>query len=292
MQRVLNLQLPEVTKEEFVIKRNAAVMIARATQQILKRGTYTTESGSEHDIRVLIDSARTQTVIYPPALVMPRPREKYKQLVSYVHNQTTLTVAHARQKRGYRVAILNFTQPTSLGNGWMNGRNAQEASLVRSSGLMSCLRDVAWYGDASHQVNPFYDDTVIVSPHVPFIRTHDGDLLEQPWMAHVVSAAPIHVHAVRKYMPMRIAEVPLAMMRRATRIIEAAANTKANVLVLGAWGCGRFGNDPDMVIAAFMAAFESPAMRNFAIVDFAVPDVTSGSPLYHRFRNRLHAQTF
>ncbi|MEY2844661.1 MAG: hypothetical protein RL076_207 [Chloroflexota bacterium] len=292
MQRVLNLQLPAVTKEEFVIKRNAAVMIARATKQIVERGNYTTESGSEHDIRAQLDLARAQTVVFSPMQAIPAPREKYKQLVTYVHNQTTLTVAHARQKRGYRVAILNFTQPTTLGGGWLNGRNAQEASLFRSSGLLSCLRNVPWYGDPVHAVNPFYDDTTIVSPNVPIIRAHDGDLLEQPWSAHFISATPIHVRAVRKYMPTRIAEVPMAIGRRTTRIIEAAATTKANVLVLGAWGCGRFGNDPDVVIAAFQAAFESPAIRNFAIIDFAVPDVLVGTPLYQRFRNRLHTQTF
>ncbi len=292
MQHGLHLHLPDVPKDEFVLKRNAAVMIARATQQITERGNYVNEAGEEHDIRKLLATANTQTSAISATTVLPTRQPAYKQLYTFVHNQTTLAVAHARHKRGYRVAILNFTHPTNFGSGWLSGRNAQEASLMRSTGLMHCLQDQVWYRDPVHTVNPFYDDTVIVSPHVPVFRGHDGDLLDQPWDAHIISAAPVHVRAVRRYMPARIAEVPLTVARRATRIIEVAASTKANVLVLGAWGCGRFGNNPDVIASAFQAAFESPAIRRFAIIDFAVPDVSLGTPLFHTFRKRLDEQTY
>lgn len=291
MQRVLNLQLPTITKDEFVIKRSAAIMISRATQQITTRGSYITESGAEQDIKASITTAQTRTATFQSNTFVP-PKAKYAQLVTYVHNQTTLTVAHARQRRGYRVAILNFADPTNVGSGWLQGRNSQEASLARASALVPCLQQHDWYRDPAHHTNPFYDDTVIVAPQVPVFRGHEGDLLEQPWAADIVSAAAVHARAVRKYAPMRAAEIPLHLVRRASHVINAAASTRANVLVLGAWGCGRFGNNPDMIANAFLAAFESPAIRAFAIVDFAVPDVMPNTPLYTVFRQRFHAQTF
>lgn len=292
MQRALSLNLPALSKDEFMLKRHAAIMVGRATQQIVERGNYMTESGSEHDITAQLASAQLRTNAYDAAYQFVPPRAKYTQALTYVHNQTTLTVAHARQRRGYQVAVLNFTNPTNLGNGWLQGRNSQEASLVRASGLIACLQTQSWYRNPDHHVNPFYDDTVIVSPHVPIFRGHDGDLLEQPWTANIVSAAPVHASGVRKYTPMREAEIPLHVARRATRIIEAAASTKANVLVLGAWGCGRFGNQPDVIVNAFRVAFESPALRAFAIIDFAVPDVSASAQLYQAFYQRFHGQSF
>jgi uncharacterized protein (TIGR02452 family) len=255
------------------------------------RGSYVTESGVEHDISTSIAAAQSRTTSFHAAGYVPA-KPKYAQVVTYVHNQTALTVAHARQRRGYRVAILNFADPTNLGSGWLQGRHSQEASLARASALVPCLQSHHWYHDPRHLTNPFYDDTVIVAPQVPVFRGHEGDLLDQPWLANMISAAPVHAHGVRKYMPMRAAEIPLHLARRATHIVNAAASTKSNVLVLGAWGCGRFGNSPDVIISAFQAAFESPSVRAFAIIDFAVPDVTLNTPLYHAFRQRFDAQTF
>jgi uncharacterized protein (TIGR02452 family) len=211
--------------------------------------------------------------------------------MTFVHNQTALMVAHTRQRRGYRVAVLNFTNPRNLGGGWLHGVQSQEAALARSSGLMHCLGNHSWYRNRTHRTNPFYDDTVIVTPHVPVFRGHDGDLLETPLHYAMISAAAVHSTNVQLYMPQREAEIPLQMARRATRIIEAAATTNANVLILGAWGTGEFGHTPELIATAFQVALESRATRAFAIIDFAIPDIAPMTPVYTAFRNRFHEQS-
>ena len=88
MQLDLHLHLPDVTKDEFVIKRNAAVMIAKATQQITSRGNYVNEAGDELDIQKPLSTARTQTTAVDPRMALPVLKPAYKQLYTFVHNQT------------------------------------------------------------------------------------------------------------------------------------------------------------------------------------------------------------
>jgi uncharacterized protein (TIGR02452 family) len=291
MRRTLSLSLPALAKEDFLMDIDAAEMVGRATQQIITRGSYITEAGTEHDIQESLRQAHAQMVTFRPDTAIPQGPAKYSQAMTFVHNQTALMVAHARQRRGYRVAVLNFTNPRNLGGGWLHGVQSQEASLARSSGLMHCLGSHAWYRNRTHRTNPFYDDTVIVTPHVPVFRGHEGDLLETPLHYAMISAAAVHSTNVQLYMPQREAEIPLQMARRATRIIEAAATTNANVLILGAWGVGEFGHTPELIATAFQVAFESRATRAFAIIDFAVPDIAPMTPVYAAFHNRFHGQS-
>ncbi|NBU64213.1 MAG: TIGR02452 family protein [Chloroflexia bacterium] len=291
MRRTLSLNLPVLAQDEFLMELNAAKMVGQATQQIILRGSYLTELGQEHDISAALAHASAQRITYMPDTQIPISKAKYSQAVTYVHNQTALTVAHARQKRGYRVAILNFTNPLDHGGGWLQGVQSQEASLARSSGLMHCLANHPWYHQRSHQFNPFYDDTVIVVPHVPVFRSHEGDLLEVPVHHTIISTAAVHANDVRLYMPHRAAEIPLQMARRATRVIEAAAKANANVLILGAWGAGEFGHTPALIATAFQVALESLATRAFAIIDFAVPDIAPNTPVYSHFHHRFHEQS-
>jgi uncharacterized protein (TIGR02452 family) len=107
----------------------------------------------------------------------------------------------------------------------------------------------------------------------------------------MISAAAVHATNVQLYMPQRESEIPLQMARRATRIIEAAATTNANVLILGAWGVGEFGHTPELIATAFQVALESRATRAFAIIDFAIPDIAPMIPVYGAFRNRFHEQS-
>jgi uncharacterized protein (TIGR02452 family) len=291
MRRTLALSLPVLTKEDFLMDIDAAEMVGRATQQIITRGSYITEAGTEHNIQELLHQAHAQMVTFRPDTAIPQGPAKYSQAMTFVHNQTALMVAHTRQRRGYRVAVLNFTNPRNLGGGWLHGVQSQEAALARSSGLMHCLGNHSWYRNRTHRTNPFYDDTVIVTPHVPVFRGHDGDLLETPLYYAMISAAAVHSTNVQLYMPQREAEIPLQMARRATRIIEAAATTNANVLILGAWGTGEFGHTPELIATAFQVALESRATRAFAIIDFAIPDIAPMTPVYTAFRNRFHEQS-
>lgn len=280
-------QFAPLTMDALLLSVESAMRLGRASHDIVARGWYFNESERRVDIAAARDAAKLDQVAYRPGQPIAMRPVRHGQLHTAVFNQPTLTVAKARQQQGHRVALLNFASPTSPGGGWLLGSRSQEAALARASALAYCLSDDSWYSDARHARNPFYDDTVIVTPQVPFFRNHEGDLLATSWQADVITATAVHARAVRRYLPGRESEIPRIMLGRAIAVLRAAGTLDANVLVLGAWGCGNLGNDPKLMATVFREAFNLVDMRNFAQIDFAVADVHPPAQMYQAF-----AQTF
>jgi uncharacterized protein (TIGR02452 family) len=69
-------------------------------------------------------------------------------------------------------------------------------------------------------------------------RTDDGTELESPWKLDFVTAAASVAHRIGQP---RSSEL---MRSRILRVLAIAAAFEHRSLVLGAWGCGAFGNDP------------------------------------------------
>ncbi|MFI2364569.1 TIGR02452 family protein [Promicromonospora sp. NPDC019610] len=68
-------------------------------------------------------------------------------------------------------------------------------------------------------------------------------------------------------------------------MLDVAAAHGSRRLVLGAWGCGVFGNDPADVASAFAEALaERP---RFEHVTFAILDARPGQPVLGAFESRL-----
>jgi uncharacterized protein (TIGR02452 family) len=88
-----------------------------------------------------------------------------------------------------------------------------------------------------------YSDRVIYSPAVPVFRDDTGVLLPVPYRVSFLTAAAPNRSAITRTQPERLADIPIILRRRATRILDVAAADGHRRLVLGAWGCGVFGND-------------------------------------------------
>ena len=68
-------------------------------------------------------------------------------------------------------------------------------------------------------------------------------------------------------------------------MLQIAAAHRHRRLVLGAWGCGVFGNDPVVVASAFAMALDQA--RWFEQVVFAVYDRQAARPAYQAFARIL-----
>ena len=82
-----------------------------------------------------------------------------------------------------------------------------------------------------------------------------------------------------KITPQQLYEIQLS---RAKHILHIAAYNKVDVLVLGAFGCGAFENDPDTVAMAWRRALIDYQAR-FDVVEFAIPKKPGGTKNYDAF---------
>jgi len=225
--------------------------VAREAVEIAERGWYHDQRGAE--VRVDVAPAVAGTRLYLPADELPAggPDGSPGGLVE-VTGESTLAAA---RRLGGDVAALVFASARSPGGGFLNGAEAQEESIARSSALYPCLRaaDEFYVYHRSHR-ELTYTDRVIYSPGVPVFRDDRAALLTQPYPVTFLTSAAPNLQAIHSNQPELVAEVPAVLRRRAARVLAVAAAHGHRRLVLGAWGCGVFGNDPATVAEAFAEA--------------------------------------
>jgi len=130
-----------------------------------------------------------------------------------------------------------------------------------------------------------YSDRVIYSPTVLVFGDDDGALLARPYPVSFLTAAAPNLGAITASQPGATSTVPAVLHARAARILQVATANQHRRLVLGAWGCGVFGNDPAVVAAAFARVLQPPSGVDHVV--FAVHDLQPGAPVYRTFSNIL-----
>ncbi|MFJ4626078.1 TIGR02452 family protein [Streptomyces sp. NPDC088847] len=256
--------------------------IAQQTEQIVDAGGYRTADGREISIAAETAAARAGTRLFGPEPVRISPLPPVDTVLE-VTGESSLEAA--RRLTG-PVAVLNFASARNPGGGFLNGAQAQEEALCRASALYTCLLEARGFYDhhRAHR-DPFYTDRVIHSPAVPVFRDDRGHLLDEPYTAGFLTAAAPNAGVVLRTAPERAAGLPQALAVRAERVLETAVAHGYRRLVLGAWGCGVFRNDPAQVAGAFHALL-GPGGRfaaAFEHVVFGVLDRTPGATVRDAF---------
>jgi uncharacterized protein (TIGR02452 family) len=172
-----------------------------------------------------------------------------------VVNETTLSgIARVLSLGESPVAALNFASAKNPGGGFLNGSHAQEESLALSSALhASQLRARDFYERHRASSSLLYSDAMILSPDCPIIRDEDGSLLDEPRTAAFITSAAPNAGAAADGRPAELPAIPGVFRRRSEYVLALAASRGYRQLVLGAWGCGVFRNDPRVVAGAFAA---------------------------------------
>jgi uncharacterized protein (TIGR02452 family) len=254
------------------INRERAAALGQETLRICEAGFYITPQGTRVELRALLEHAVGATVSYPPELRLPLPASGRETTVVVVCNESTLTVARRLIAEGRHVAALNFASARHPGGGFLSGARAQEESLARASGLYLCLHDNPMYALHERLRDPLYTDYAIYSPGMPVFRADDGALLDAPYPLALITAPAVNATVVHQRDPSRRGEIRAAMARRVAKVLSIAAAHQHDALVLGAWGCGVFGNQTAEIAALFQAALSGPFADVFAVVVFAILD--------------------
>ncbi|AUB80858.1 TIGR02452 family protein [Candidatus Thiodictyon syntrophicum] len=260
-------ELAERCRKLVKIPREQAAALGQSALAAITAGAYPDAAGQPVDWSAAVAAAVAAKRSLPPDAVLPTPAvARSTQNRVQVANETTLTAARRLANAGERVLALNFANGIQPGGGFLNGARAQEEVLCRSSALYATLRGDPMYAAHAARTRPDSTDWAILSPEVPVFRTDDGTALPTPWMLSVLTCAAPYAPGIGQ---------PLAGDLLAVRIRRVLAIARAydySVLVLGAWGCGAFGNDPARTASDFHAALAGEFNGAFAQVVFAIAD--------------------
>jgi uncharacterized protein (TIGR02452 family) len=289
--------------------------IARETVAIIDADGYQSPSGRAVRLGDDIDAAVAGTRLYLPDEKVTVPQAGGSGVpVVEVTNETSLSAsrrlsavaqdagtwgagtwgAEARGveardagAQGDGVGCLVFASAHKPGGGFLNGAQAQEETIARASALYASLSAVPeFYSFHREHRDLLYSDRVIYSPGVPVFRDDDETLLDEPYRVSFLTAAAPNLGAIMVDQPASAARISSVLDARARRVLEVAAANGHRTLVLGAWGCGVFRNDPASVAAIF-AGHLRRVPGWFDRVVFAVLDRQPGAPTYSAFAREL-----
>lgn len=271
---------------------------AQETLNILKAGKYTNSSGTTVEFLAAQQSAVKKTVLYTPeqsyALLEQSATSTSDRLPTIeVTAETTQAAAHrlVRSEGCKDLVLLSFASARNPGGGFINGAKAQEEDLARCSGIYPCLLTQPAYYDANREGESLlYTDNVIYSPNVPWLRVRNRELLDDVFLASVITApAPNAGQALRRDSQCSPA-IKATLNRRAGIVLAIARDNGHRSLLLGAWGCGVFCNDPNMVADAFGRWLEHPDFLGcFNRVVFAIYTSSRDSDTLMAFQQRFRS---
>lgn len=207
----------------------------------------------------------------------------------------------AREDSGAKIAVMNFANAFHPGGGVASGASAQEESLCRCSTLYPLLyRNTLRNSFYRHHYDlgtPKASDSLIYTEGVVICKT-DTDFPErmpqEEWTTVdvITIAAPDLRGSANMYFgvvgggeSMNDAELFGYHVKRAIHMLTVAAGKGADVLVLGAFGCGAFENDPEVVARAYKTAL-AVFPKVFSKIEFAIYtvsyDVTDNYQVFKR----------
>lgn len=270
--------------------------IAVANEAIVADGWYSAPSGKIVPIADMVDAACAATVPYAPDNLdrlladfvdLPPGTASTRIEVTAESSIAAARRLHEESAAPGRIAVLNFASARNPGGGYLGGARAQEEDLCRVSALYtSLLQAPDHYAVHRASKDPAYSHRVIYSPDVPVYRDVRYRLLETPYrLAFLTSPAP-NAGVLARDRLSEAAALPELLAARAARVLAVAAHHGRRTLVLGAWGCGVFRNDPVHVAEAFRRnlADGGTFAGIFDRIVFAVLDKGSGGPNLSAFR--------
>ena len=279
-------ELASACRRELGISRDRAAALGQSALAAIRDGFYVGPGGQRVDWADAVAAVCAAKRSIRPGDALPAGEwPVYPETVVQVSNETTLGASWRLVERGMHPLALNFANGLHAGGGFLGGARAQEEVLCRSSALYQALVGDPMY--AAHAVRRECDSTdwAIYSPDVPVFRRDDGTALERPWLLDFITCAAPVAHRIGQP---RAGDL---LQRRIHRVLAIARAYGHPALVLGAWGCGAFNNDPHRTASDFRQALETEFRGAFAEVVFAIADWSPERRFLGPFRDAFAAPT-
>ena len=259
---------------------------------------------SDPDLSASVDAAKKNTDVFY--------EDDYPAFDSSMTRDTIIEVSGSRSfeaamrlRKDFpsaKIAVMNFANAFHPGGGVTNGSSAQEECLCRTSTLYPLLNRRtlrnSFYKHHCDLNTPKASDSLIYTEGVVIIKT-DEDLPKrmpkEDWVTVdvITIAAPdlrdksnMYAMETDNGAYMNDAELFGYHVKRAIHMLTCVAAKGADLLVLGAFGCGAFQNNPEVVARAYKTALQV-FPKVFQRVEFAVYCPPGGSVNYETFKRVL-----
>ena len=273
-------ELSRSRKRDLDIPHRDAAELGRSAVEAAASGSYEYAGGKTVDWSRHVQTAcSTKVSIAPDAPLPKREPSAFLETRIQVTNETTLGASLRLAEGGLRPLALNFANGVTPGGGFLAGARAQEEVLCRSSALYATLVDDPMYGEHARRPRPDSTNWAIYSPDVPVFRHDNGTVLERPWLLCFLTCAAPYSPAIGQ------PESGDLLQKRIHRVLAIARAYEHSALVLGAWGCGAFRNDPHRTASDFRQALECEFSGAFSNVVFAITDWSSERLFLGPFRD-------
>ena len=208
-----------------------------------------------------------QSEVFQNVTAQPVERKRKFQVSENLVCTDTIS-AILKYGRGKTIA-LNFANAMYAGGGYILGGNAQEEALCRASLLYYTIRTAKKYYHANRlHLLPDYTNYMIYSRNVPVIRDNSGMLLQSLVTCDFLTCPAVNRTFAKFFFSQK--KLNLIMEHRIENIIKLCAVQKPDVLILGAFGCGVFGNKREIVYPQFEQAINKYLPEEITIL-FADP---------------------
>ena len=258
--------------------REENVVIFENTMQLCKENEIlkTAIKNSQKNQQVILEGAEItkvdNTLYGEPATIIVSTKRTYEAASVY---------------KGQKVAVHNFASASNPGGGVERGATAQEECLCRCSTLFPCLKmPELWeqfYKPHRAAHNPIHNDDIIYTLEIVVFKSDTANpklLPEQDWykVNVITCAAPnLRERPSNQYnsgdgnKAVKITDKALKEIheKRLKRILDVAYQNGNEVVILGAFGCGAFANNPNVVAMAAKEVIKEYQYK-FKTIEFAV----------------------
>lgn len=207
-----------------------------------------------------IKSSIDRSLIYPEGFTCNLERPRRRLIIIDDKDSVSALLKY----RGRKSAVLNFASFKNPGGGFLKGRTTQEESLCHASTLYNVLSGCMLYYKENRaiQQNALYADRLLYTPDIVFPQ---GDTIVKCDV--LTCAAPNWRYAFKEGISYE--DNLRALESRIQHIAAVIIDQGIDTIILGAFGCGVFRQDPKVVAELFNKYIYC------ATAVYSVPDVAS-----------------
>lgn len=258
------------------MQKSLRKITAKETLEYTEQGFYINKNKERVDIKDVQQQAVSGTQFYTSEdldtmLTSMKLKSEYSTVFEVLEETTIQSLLRVISEGFTNPMCLNFASAKNPGGGFFNGAQAQEESIARSSGLYPCqMSAFEFYETHRAMKSCMYTDGMIYSPEVPILRKDSGALLDTPALSSIITAAAVNTGVIKRFEIERISEVEDIMKKRIDKLLCLSVIKNHKTLILGAWGCGVFQNEPKMIAHLFFDLLTTKYQGVFEKVVFAV----------------------